>query len=228
MGYCDETVEMFVDGNLRTRMVCDDMPRDPLRDWDHGVTVIPVSLPRNTREDYYTANDHTEAAEIFEALLYRMRECGPHGYGPMTIEERREEIHGGVEDATHGGLIDTLEDVLEVFKRITGLEVAHRTLCGSMQGEWAEVVAFAADDDANRLDYLHATLAELERHMSGEVYGIVLERLRTYTADDGSGDEIHVWGEIESCWGYVGYEYALDEAEHQLRQARKHDEMLFG
>ena len=227
MGYYDETVEMFVDGNLRTRMVCDDMPRDPLQDWEHGVTVIPVSLPSYTREDYYTANDHTEPAEIFEALLYRMRECGPHGYGPMTIEERREGIAYG-EDYTHGGLIDTLEDVLEVFKRITGLEVAHRTLHGSMQGEWAEVVAFAADDDANRLDYLHMTREEGEHHMRGEVYGIVLERLRTYTADDGSGDEVHVWGEVESCWGYVGYEYALDEAEGQLRMARKHDERLFG
>lgn len=217
MGYYDETVETFEDGNLRTRVVYDDMPGDPLKDWGHGVTVIPVSLPSYTREDYYTVNDDTEAAEIFEALLHRMRECGPHGYGPMTAEERREEIHGGVEDATHGGLIDTLEDVLEVFKRVTGLEVVHRTLLGAMQGEWAEVVAFAADDDTNRLDYLHMTLEEVEHHMRGEVYGIVLERLRTYTADDGSGDEIHVWGEVESCWGYVGYEYALEEAMRQLR-----------
>ena len=54
--------------NYRVRIVWDMDPCDPLDSWDHGATVIPLELPWNAREDYYTSNDDTPEADL-------MRDC---------------------------------------------------------------------------------------------------------------------------------------------------------
>lgn len=190
--------------NYRVRIVWDDEPRDPLSNWDHGVTVIPLELPRFTREDYYTSNDHTREAEVMRELLERM---GREPLGFATTEERAEES----EEFTTGGGINDLEDVANVFRRLTGRRLTVRRLTGNEQGHWATVAAWAMEDDAP--DTLaSAVLDTVEEHMRGEVYGLITEQRATFANMDDDDDTMTVWREIEACWGYEGDDYATSEA----------------
>lgn len=191
-------------GNYRVRIVWDDEPRDPLADWDHGVTVIPLELPRDAREDYYTSNDDTPEADLVRELLERM-EREPLGFA--TTEERAEES----EEFTTGGGINGLEDVADVFRRLTGRGLTVRQLTGNDQGHRATVAAWVTEDDAP--DTLAgAVLDTVEEHMRGEVYGLITEQRATFANVDDVDDTTDVWREVDSCWGYEGDDYATSEA----------------
>jgi len=58
---------------------------------------------------------------------------------------------------------------------------------------------------------LRAELTEYASWCEGEVYGYVVERS---TDDDGE-----VWGEVTSCWGHIGQEWAEQAAREALAEA---------
>ena len=200
----DMTWRTLAAGDYRVRIVWDDDPTDPLSNWEHGVTVIPLELPRFTREDYYTSNDHTREAEVMRELLERM-EREPLSFD--TPEERAEES----EEFGTGGGINDLEDVADVFRRLTGRDLTVRQLTGNDQGHWATVAAWAMEDDAPDT-LVDAVLDTVEEHMRGEVYGLITERRDTFVNVDDEDDTISMWRAVESCWGYEGDDHATSEA----------------
>lgn len=200
----DMTWKTLAADNYRVRIVWDDTPCDPLDNWDHGVTVIPLALPRFTREDYYTSNDHTREAEVMRELLERMNR-EPLEF--VSVEERANDS----EEFTTGGGIGNLGDVARVFRRLTGRELTVRHLTGNDQGHWATVAAWAVEDDAAP-ELVDGVLGTVEEHMRGEVYGLVTERRDTFANVDDEDDTMDVWRVVESCWGYEGDDHATTEA----------------
>ena len=200
----DMTWRTLAAGDYRVRIVWDDDPTDPLSNWEHGVTVIPLELPRFTREDYYTSNDHTREVEVMRELLERM-DREPLDFA--TTEERAEES----EEFGTGGGINDLEDVADVFRRLTGRDLTVRQLTGNDQGDWATVAAWAMEADApDRL--VDAVLDTVETYMRGEVYGLITERRDTFANVDDEDDTLEMWRAVESCWGYEGDYHATSEA----------------
>lgn len=200
----DMTWKTLTADNYRVRIVWDDSPTDPLSNWDHGVTVIPLELPRFTREDYYTSNDHTREAALMHDLLARMdRE-------PLDFATPQERLEESEELGTGGGIND-LEDVADVFRRLTGRELTVRQLTGNDQGHWATVAAWAMEGDAAP-ELVGGVLDTVETHMRGEVYGLITERRDTFANVDDEDDMMDMWRAVESCWGYEGDDHALEEA----------------
>jgi hypothetical protein len=69
---------------------------------------------------------------------------------------------------------------------------------------------------------LSGEAAEWRAYFDGEVYGVIVERLRTGRTlwDDGSSpDRVEEWTIEESCWGFFGTEYASTEARRMLDDA---------
>ena len=204
----DMTWRTLAAGDYRVRIVWDDDPTDPLSNWEHGVTVIPLDLPRFTREDYYTSNDHTREAEVMRELLERM-EREPLDFA--TTEERAEES----EEFGTGGGINDLEDVADVFRRLTGRDLTVRQLTGIDQGDWATVAAWAMEADAPDT-LVDGVLDTVETYMRGEVYGLITERRDTFANVNDEDDTLEMWRSVGSCWGYEGDDHATSEAREIL------------
>lgn len=202
------TWKTFTADNYRVRVVWDMHPCDPLDSWDHGVTVIPLELPRFTREDYYTSNDDTPEADLMRELLGRMDNV-PLDFA--TVEDRAADS----EEFTTGGGISCMDDVAEVFQRLTGRKLAVRHMVGNSQGDWATAAAWATEGETTLM--ANAVLDMLETHMRGEVYGLITERRDTFANVDDEDDTMDVWREVESCWGHEGSDYAVSEARSILK-----------
>lgn len=86
--------------------------------------------------------------------------------------------------------------------------------------EYMEAVGFKAEEitPEKMREALEAERKEYRAWAEGDVYGYVLERI------DADGDVVE---ELEAVWGFIGHEYAEEEArsvfEHQAEEDRKKD-----
>lgn len=103
---------------------------------------------------------------------------------------------------------------------------------------WAYINPSEAWEGMDSKEIITGHLAELTRWMNGEVYGYIVEKLQRgrKVYDDGTPDEpFEEWVDEEetgyvsdghggynpikmgkSCWGFVGLEYAIEEAKEAL------------
>lgn len=104
-------------------------------------------------------------------------------------------------------------------------------------GGWdTSYVGFIFDTDKNRaetgcsLDYMEQGLREevetYSSYLEGDVYGYIVEQKVTehitVRTPDGKilREEDHeTWDEVESCWGFIGCDYATEEAKGALKEA---------
>ena len=126
--------------------------------------------------------------------------------GFATVEERSADHV----DFTVGGGIKDMDDVADVFQRLTGRKLAVRHMVGNDQGHWATVAAWSTEGETTLM--ANAVLDMLETHMRGEVYGLITEHRETFANVRDSDDTVDVWHEIEACWGYEGDIHAASEA----------------
>ena len=59
--------------------------------------------------------------------------------------------------------------------------------------------------------YMKCERDEYRAWAAGEVYGYIIEHAAKWDRRDGEG-ELTTWGQVEDCWGYIGYEYAKQSA----------------
>jgi hypothetical protein len=62
-------------------------------------------------------------------------------------------------------------------------------------------------------------IAEYLAWAVGEVYGYVIEQAVEWVRRDGAESSMTTWEQVEdgSCWGLIGYDYAMTEAREQFR-----------
>lgn len=69
---------------------------------------------------------------------------------------------------------------------------------------------------------LSGTVETLGQWMNGEVYGWISEKkvsgTKVYADEDHEDEDFEEWEVDESCWGYIGYEFAEEEAKGQLKE----------
>jgi hypothetical protein len=72
---------------------------------------------------------------------------------------------------------------------------------------------------------LSGFITELGKWMNGEVYGWIVEKKVTGNKvyDDGVAEDeaFEEWVEEDSCWGFIGYEYAESEAKSALGEDKE-------
>lgn len=74
------------------------------------------------------------------------------------------------------------------------------------------------------LDVLRGTVETLDQYVTGDVYGYVISQVDEDLEDWEDEEGEH----IDSCWGFYGYDYALEEAKSTLDYiVRKHSERTF-
>lgn len=62
-------------------------------------------------------------------------------------------------------------------------------------------------------EIIRQEVEEYREWAAGEVYGHVIEKSVRWQRTETTEDEVMVtWEEVDSCWGYIGYEYAKEEA----------------
>lgn len=59
---------------------------------------------------------------------------------------------------------------------------------------------------------IEAEIAEYQNWCDGEVYGYIIEKSVDWVRKDNPEETASTWEEVESCWGYIGYEYAKESA----------------
>ena len=59
---------------------------------------------------------------------------------------------------------------------------------------------------------LRGELEEFNRWMAGDCYGIVVQAKVTWTPSDPHYEERETWETVDSCWGFIGEEWAVEAA----------------
>lgn len=79
--------------------------------------------------------------------------------------------------------------------------------------EWCKEYGIKREefDPAEAYKNLDGEVKTYNQYLSGDVWGVVVERKEKYVKVGGS-DEIDVWEMVESCGGFYGSNYALTEA----------------
>lgn len=79
------------------------------------------------------------------------------------------------------------------------------------------LAVLTAPGNPDELTYVEGSFETIEQIAGGEVYGIAVERAHRGAHLD--PDEEPEWVEVDSCWGFVGGEYAEAEARRMMAEA---------
>lgn len=119
---------------------------------------------------------------------------------------------------------DTLERYLRIFHGVT---VTERWHSGSAwyftcdPAQWREDNELTAENMAGFTDHQYSLMAEYKAWCDGDVYGWIVEEKATWQRVDDSGtpsrivepNQIQTWEEVESCYGFYGYDVAVEAAQ---------------
>lgn len=67
-------------------------------------------------------------------------------------------------------------------------------------------------------DPSHGNLTEWQAYVDGDVYGVIIEKLVSWTTEDADVPDRDTWEEVQAVWGYYGNEYAEESAREALDQ----------
>jgi len=68
------------------------------------------------------------------------------------------------------------------------------------------------------VDNANALLDDYSNWCNGDVYGIVISQYPTIAHYETAEDDGNEGDVIETCWGYIGFDYAVEELEAQIKQ----------
>ena len=169
-------------GDFRVRLVTDDYPENPRKDYDHITHVITVQNNRYADVD----DDGGPLAKHWARLISGHGWRTPDTRDAVAMFERFAKIHGIVT------LYDTPNDGASAIWYM-------------MPDQYHEV--------GDPMAYLTGERDEYRAWANGEVYGYVIEqRVKWHHTDHDSDDEMATWDHVESCYGFIGYQYAEQEA----------------
>ena len=219
-----ETANTFVsaDGKFRVRMVYDEHgDHESPRDWGSFGSMLAEHSRYTLGDQDGPAQDlarfigdmeewHSGGDLIDAALKHLRRHFGSTVVLPLYLYD-----HSGISMSAGANLL-------------TGGGINTRTHNPFDSGGWdTSFVGFTFDTTEGREengvpDVEAALRAEVEiysEHLEGQYYGLIHEELKsvhTTVSHDGEmvrDDEDDEWVEVDSCWGYLGYESTCKSAE---------------
>ena len=211
---------------------------DPLNPFDEfGDTEPPLLVCDGNRRGRITAYGHDEILEagplLGEAVVRKhwrdMLALMGEGWSGSTWRDLRRfvenrqivpgEVAAGLEDEFADWLlqesgVDELEAIAEAY-RWTGVEAVVRSVSGHCQGDFAQVLAVALPEWANRVgaptetheSQLKNAIKLFEAWAFGSVYGYIIKDPDRHEINDGL------------CWGF----YGMDHEESDLLKEAKSD-----
>lgn len=199
-------------------------------------TIYSKDLTRRVRIEYdedSSACDPREYDELVEIVT------PDHNMTEHTTDARFAREHDALYERGLGGAFGRY---LKIFHGITALPVykyEHSGVAlstGSFLGraqhaEWDSGMigwAYIRPDaerwpDMDEEAILSGSVEELGKWMNGEVYGWIVEEKVTGTKvydGDQDDEEFAEWTEGDSCWGFIGYDYAQEAAREALGEDR--------
>lgn len=176
-----EILETSKDGRHRVRLVRDEDPVNPRRDYENlcHVITVPGSLFIDVDED-----------------------GGPLQHGWDHFHDR----------------YDTGRDT-NLFIRWAriyhgAVAVEHRPHDGP-RSLWYLLPADIEKIGNTPQEAIEGEIREYRAWAEGDVWGYVIERIVDWDRRDGEGS-MTTWEHVDSCWGFIGYEYAEQEAKEQF------------
>lgn len=192
--------------NYRVRIVSDESGEKP---YDEGSVPILYRAFRSYRMEWVAFNDQAEeyAAKVTE--VYR-RFDGEEG----TVERYLRIFHGAYSVA-----FDSSEN-----NRYLAFDTAAWRESVGITDEWLDR---DSDIKLDRQKLADGSLTEVMAWANGEVYGYVLEARREYApvyrTHDGTvaeyGESIYEWQEVDSCYGFYGWDSVKEAAEEAFDNA---------
>ena len=127
-----------------------------------------------------------------------------------------ETIHRVTAETESNNYRDLTNEIVDELERIHGLVVLPVSLQGYSQGEWMEVVLFmkpTIESEAVARNVLDHVRQDLTAWFRGDVYGLAVEELITYTAPNGKTiDRWETVEDVDPVWDNYFYERpAVDE-----------------
>lgn len=144
-----------------------------------------------------------------------------HLIGDKTVEIGafdlgvRELVSDSIDDYLSGSMDSEMLDRMEEVWSWAGVQTWRDTLVGYSQGDWIDTMFVATPEWLDRSGltagelppsettintYLENAAHLFGAYMFGDVYGVTVERLVS------NGDDDAEWEEVESCWGFYGYD----------------------
>lgn len=127
---------------------------------------------------------------------------------------------------------DTYVDAVPIFTRWARIfhgatVVEHRPYEGAWS-LWYVMPDKAAETTWTPEKIIEAEIREYQAWAEGDVWGYVIEKSLTWIPKDGEvedgddlPDELTTWEHVDSCWGFVGREYAEDAARREFEAHKK-------
>lgn len=190
-------------GNRRVRLVIDEDCQDPRKDAD--VTCGAVTVPGSRYVDV------PEAGPLADAWARLMRDYGGHHRGRYSLSEGVEIFERYVRAVHHGvAVFDTPTDGADVAWYVTP--------------DMMRAAGFRPEEitPERMADVVNAERAEYRAWAEGDCWGWILEERAPWqlVRFPGTDREEHTEGEdwtpVDSAWGYIGRDYAEQEARAQL------------
>jgi hypothetical protein len=94
---------------------------------------------------------------------------------------------------------------------------------------WYVMPGKAAESTATPEAIIESEITEYRTWAEGEVYGYVIDKAVTWVPKEGHGPEDdedipaerETWEEVDSCWGFIGYDYAKQAAKEAFATYRE-------
>jgi hypothetical protein len=163
-------------------------------------------LIKDTHRDNYWTDSEADEFNLLEYLLGdKPVEIGGYVY---TVEDLVAEV---IDEYLSGSMDSEMLDRMEEVWEWADVRTWRDTLVGYSQGDWIDTLLVATPEwvekskgdshtpDAVIDQALENAATVFGAYMFGDVYGVTVEKLIS------NGDDDAEWEEVESCWGFYGY-----------------------
>lgn len=211
---------MKTETKYRIRIIHNAYADNPFKDWDCNYPLM-YDGGRNYGEDYsdggidqYLNNFLTDGQLIRHQKKILNLINDDYLNSDIEEAENKEEKIDILNDAIYNFLDESFSNKVKFCEEFNIVHY-YGSSTGYSQGDWADVLIVPTPENAKYLGYklekitpqdLEGTFKLFGYWAWGDVYGYVLEELRTFKKVYDTGEECNdeEWEEIDSCWGFYG------------------------
>lgn len=166
-----------------------------------------------------------EPYDDWQSPLLRLRYNGVHGWQAehVVVGSRPTGCDTRIEEAAArwGGELHLLGKYLRAYH---GTKVVRQwssddyTYITYDTEQWREYIGFPVGSELPGSYEASVNLDEYRAWCEGDVYGYIIEREITWVGRENIPDIMTTWEEVESCWGFYGWEQAEESAAEAFTQ----------
>lgn len=176
--------------SLRVRLVPDISPDEP---YDDGGSPL-------IRIDYRSTWDTYRAEQVTGITSYRAHDALVSAAARWHREP------------------ELFERYARIFHGVTKVETWHSGEAWYLAcdpADWRELMGLTDEYLVAHPDVVTTDMTEWRAYCEGDVWGYVLEE-RAHWVREGTDEERNTWEQVDSCFGFYGYDYALESAREAM------------